>query len=634
MDKLPRKTSGTPAVEHSGQWTPNGDDYNRLNEKISEIIDDEVNTQAGDGVRNDAQDLLIAGLQEDLTTETERIDGILAVKHFKGRFTQGNDSISTGELVPGTTYQIFDYQPGDDFSNFGITNANGQVFVPGTLAGTVANTQANRAAVKQKDTITLTGTSGAATISGAGGLSFTFEFDTLLATTATAFFNAHAAAYLAQGIVLTHLGDDLIFEANVAGVPFVSPVITNVPYDLTATGTETQANVTAVKQKETVTLTGTSGTAAITGAGLEMRLATFNATLGTTASDFVTAHAAAYLAQGVVVTADGVTLIFEASVAGTPFVAPTVLNGSGDLDGTVEHTTANRVAIAQVHTLALEGTIGTSNVVDAGGLTKAMTFDTDLTTTAANFVTAHAAAYLGQGIVVTSLLEDLIFTANVAGVGFTVPTVDLTAGDLAGGVVNTTANVTALKQIDTLTVTGDSGVSAVTAAGGLSKLITFATDLTTTAANFVTAHAAAYAAQNIIVTSNLADIIFTASTAGTSFTSPVITTEHTPLVWTNGTVLISGYEPVVLEMENSVGTLTYHRDSAGVFIIESAGLFTPNAVFIPRGNQVNVDGNTKITTEHIDLNTITITTYDTAVPTDGLLIGYDLEFSVHPVEPS
>jgi hypothetical protein len=633
MDKLPRKTSGTPAVEHGGQWTPNGDDYNRLNDKVSEIIDNEVSTEDGSGVRNDAQDLLITGLQEDLTIETGRIDDILAIKHFKGRFNQGNDTISEGELTPGTVYQIFDYQAGDDFSNFGIANANGEVFVPGTLAGTVANTLANRVAVKQKDTVTLTGTGGAATISGAGDLSKTFSFDTLLATTATAFFNAHKDEYLTKGIVVTHIGDAIIFEAEVAGVAFTSPVITNVPFDLHGTNVATQPNVTAVKQKTTVTLTGTSGTAAITGAGFEARIVTWDTGLTETAAAFVTDFALDYSGVGITISSDGANIIFEADVAGTPFTVPTILNAAGNLDGTVDPTTANRVAVKQVDTLTLDGTIGSCDVTGTEGLTKGATFATSPTVTAAAFVTAHATSYL-PNVVVTSDGADIIFTAAAAGTGFTSPAAPAIPGNMAGGVVPTQANVTAQAQVDTLSVTGDSGVSAVTGAGGFAKLLTFTTDLATTTAKFVTDHVTAYAGQGITITSNVADIIFTAASPGTSFTHPAINTEHTPLIWTNGTVLISGYEPVVLEWENTVGTITYHRESTGLVMIESDGLFTPDGVFIPRGNQVSEDGDIKITTTHIDMNTIVIGTYDNSVLTDGLLIGYNLEFSVHPIEPS
>jgi len=96
--------------------------------------------------------------------------------------------------------------------------------------------------------------------------------------------------------------------------------------------------------------------------------------------------------------------------------------------------------VAQVDTITLTGTAGTADVTVAGGLTKTATFNTDLSTTASDFVTAHAAAYLAEDIVVTSDAEDIIFTASVAGTGFDSPVITNATGDLAGSVANTTAN--------------------------------------------------------------------------------------------------------------------------------------------------------------------------------------------------
>ncbi len=96
--------------------------------------------------------------------------------------------------------------------------------------------------------------------------------------------------------------------------------------------------------------------------------------------------------------------------------------------------------IAQVDTITLAGTSGTASITDAGGLTKTVTFNNNLTTTASDFVTAFAADYLAQDIVLTSSTVDLIFTANVAGTGFTNPAIANVTGDLTGTVVNTTLN--------------------------------------------------------------------------------------------------------------------------------------------------------------------------------------------------
>lgn len=98
---------------------------------------------------------------------------------------------------------------------------------------------------KQKETISFTGTAGTANVSGAGGLTKLATFRDDLVTTAIDFESAHGAAYLAVGITLTRNMGDIILEATVAGVPFDSPVVTNVTEDLAGTVAHTTANATA-----------------------------------------------------------------------------------------------------------------------------------------------------------------------------------------------------------------------------------------------------------------------------------------------------------------------------------------------------------------------------------------------------
>lgn len=107
---------------------------------------------------------------------------------------------------------------------------------------------------------------------------------------------------------------------------------------------------TPVKQVDTVTLSGTSGTANLSCAGV-VSVLTFNTSLTQTATDFVTAFAADYLVVGVVVTSSGADLIFTASVAGTPFTSPWVSSLTGDLAGTTVHTTVNVPAVEGKRTI-------------------------------------------------------------------------------------------------------------------------------------------------------------------------------------------------------------------------------------------------------------------------------------------
>lgn len=390
------------------------------------------------------------------------------------------------------------------------------------IDGTVVHTQANVAAVKQKEIITLTGTFGKCVVTGAGSLTKVGEFNTTLDQTAADFVTAHAAAYLAVGIVLTASTDTLIFEANVAGTSFSAPVIAFEVSSLDGTVLNVQANIVAAKQKNKITLSGTGGTAYIAGTITE-HLLTWDTSLGDTAAAYVLAKAADYL-PGVVLTAVGVDLFFEASVAGTPFTPPTISNVIDDLDGTVSEVTANAIATKQEDTIPLTGTAGYATITLAGVLTKLVEFNTDLTTTASDFVTAFAADYAAQDIVLTSFEYTLIFEAAAAGTGFDSPAIETTASDLAGTVDHNTANVVALKMKDTITVEGTFGAASIAAAGGLTKLLTFATSITASLQAFVTANAAAYLAQAIVLTSSGEDLIFEAQAAGTAFTSPTITT--------------------------------------------------------------------------------------------------------------
>jgi len=122
-----------------------------------------------------------------------------------------------------------------------------------------------------------------------------------------------------------------------------------------------------------------------------------------------------------------------------------------DLNSSTYQTT---VAVKEVDTVTLTGTSGTANV-NINGVDYLATFDTDLTTTAANFVTSHAATILAREgkLVVTSSGADVIVTAGVAGMAQQDPTVANVSGNLAGSNANTTANVanTTLKTDASLT---------------------------------------------------------------------------------------------------------------------------------------------------------------------------------------
>lgn len=144
-------------------------------------------------------------------------------------------------------------------SNVSIVDSNGAVLLPNgdptKLTASITrpadtnnyaagdHINAYTAAVKQKDTVTLTGTEGSVNISIPNVANRTIAFDTDLTTTAAAFVTTYAADFLPT-VVVTSSGDDIIFEAATAGVPFEHPVVVNTVADLDGTVVNTTANIT------------------------------------------------------------------------------------------------------------------------------------------------------------------------------------------------------------------------------------------------------------------------------------------------------------------------------------------------------------------------------------------------------
>ena len=154
---------------------------------------------------------------------------------------------------------------------------------------------------------------------------------------------------------------------------------------------------------------------------------------------------------------------------------------------------------------------GIDNVIEqfAGSLS---IYNETLTKVAAKFVTDWAADYLTGGVVVTSSTNDIVFTANVAGVDFSGSTsIGNVIGSLDGSVVNTTANSAGTSQIDKVTLTGVSGTADITVNETTQEAV-YNSTLTQTASDFVTNFQAFY--PGITLSSSGADIFFEKDDAG------------------------------------------------------------------------------------------------------------------------
>lgn len=176
----------------------------------------------------------------------------------------------------------------------------------------------------------------------------------------------------------------------------------------------------------------------------------------------------------------------------------------------------DEISAVAYYTIRTAGTTGNTiiakvNAVAIGDYTVAVS---DTTTDVASGLAAAINTAQGpMGYRATSLGAKITVYApyNVGAAGNAlIPTTTVT-----GGVVATTSSTFGLaKQVDTVTLTGSSGTANISV-NGTNYLATFATSLTVTAANFITAHAATILAdEDIVVTANTGVLTFTANTAG------------------------------------------------------------------------------------------------------------------------
>lgn len=101
---------------------------------------------------------------------------------------------------------------------------------------------------------------------------------------------------------------------------------------------------------DTVTLTGSSGTATLLCNGISKTVA-YNISTTQTATDFVNDNAAEFLISGITLTADGFDLVFTSTTLGVDYSGDTTItNATGTLAGLVVHTTTARDPDTLTHT--------------------------------------------------------------------------------------------------------------------------------------------------------------------------------------------------------------------------------------------------------------------------------------------
>lgn len=159
-------------------------------------------------------------------------------------------------------------------------------------------------------------------------------------TSKTTAVDCNAYDSVIETVALTDSADSsFVFTVNNSVVQRVSTILLSEEYPA-LTGNTSRA----------VTLTGTSGTANVVVGGTNY-LATFTSNLNTSATNFVTSHAATLLALGITVTANSGVLTFVADTDTFPTI--TVANVSGDLAGTI--AAASEISTTGVPKVTLVG---------------------------------------------------------------------------------------------------------------------------------------------------------------------------------------------------------------------------------------------------------------------------------------
>lgn len=167
-------------------------------------------------------------------------------------------------LLPTSAYIYFTAKvAGVDFT--GDTSVEA---IADDLDGQVLNNVANVVPQKRMDGITLSGSSGGATVT-CSGYSRIITYSVSLNDTAANFVSTNAAWYLERGLVLTRVNSTLFFEAAIAGVDFTgATTITNVIPNLSGTPYNVRPSIAAVARQDSILFSGTKGIMNITCSGL------------------------------------------------------------------------------------------------------------------------------------------------------------------------------------------------------------------------------------------------------------------------------------------------------------------------------------------------------------------------------
>jgi hypothetical protein len=179
---------------------------------------------------------------------------------------------------------------------------------------------------------------------------------------------------------------------------------------------------------------------------------------------------------------------------------------AGDLAGSVVNTQTNQV---DIFTVSLTGSSGTANI-ECNGTTHLATFNSTISQTLSDFVASFGSGYSGITLAHTAGNDYFTFTGIISTCSVTMVTPDLHASSVQH-------TQYARAQIDTITLTGTNGTAKIYCNDIVGYASFIGTSLTNTATNFVALYYDEYYASGVVLSSSVADIIFTALVPGTAF---------------------------------------------------------------------------------------------------------------------
>jgi hypothetical protein len=303
------------------------------------------------------------------------------------------------------------------------------------------------------------------------------------------FVQNYATTYAAVGINIGHHPDGVIFYGPETGTAITTTAGGSV-FDHIETLVDP---VPGVPQIDGITLTGNSGSALITCAGLTRQIS-FRDDLATTIQDFIDLYSADYLIHSITLGTDGVdTVTFAGDLTIYDFDT-SIAHTDSDLSGIVSLMTANTAPVVEVKDLAINGDSG-GIYVTIQGLQNTMSFNSDYQTTVESFVTAFSAAYAALGVTLSASDNgggwwSLRMTGPASGVGVSASWAPYFA--IVSSPNQSMANVIAVSQEDQITLTGDGG-NVLIVCNTLQRPLTYGVSLNATASKFVADYKADYA---------------------------------------------------------------------------------------------------------------------------------------------